>query len=84
MAARFREQRIRDQFLKYPGHGDVKCEDLGSRRYFYRRVRVPSPIVVEEELMLVAVQAKVQVVKEVPGVDPRHSLHLESIPITNH
>ena len=58
----------------------MKCEDLGSRRDFYRRVRVLSPIVVEEELMLVAVQAKVQVVKEVPGVDPRHSLHLESIP----
>lgn len=77
LVAQFRGRRIQDQFLKYQGHEDVRCEDLGSHRDCCFHVRVLFPIVLVEELMLGVEQAKVQVVKEVPVVDLRHNPRLK-------
>ena len=82
LVAQFRGRRIQDQFLKYQGHEDVRCEDLGSHRDCCFHLRVLSPIGVVEELMLGVGQAKVQVAKEVPAVDLRHNPRLKSISIT--
>lgn len=82
LVAQFRGLRIQDQFLKYQGHEDVRCEDLGSHRDCCFHVRILCPIVVVKELMLGAEQAKVQVAKEVPAVDLRHNPRLKPTSIT--